>query len=264
MRIEYKKICPSCNVDYTTFRKDQKVCSRTCRKTVIQRICPTCKLEFNTQPSVNQKFCSRKCITRSEEYKRQLSNRLKADYINSEGWFSRESLRKKNESCRKYRESTSYKNPMKGRSRNQIWMEKYGEEEGKKKIQEYKERCKQWTIFKKGQTLEERFGREFAIKFRKLLSDLQKQRRPSELFDAEKHNYYLSVLQITSIQRLELLENYNKRGKLSRNPGAYHLDHIIPIKFGYDNNISPHYIGHIDNLRFIPALDNISNSECAS
>ena len=52
-------------------------------------------------------------------------------------------------------------------------------------------------------------------------------------------------------------ENYDKIGK-SGITGAYQLDHIIPIKYGFDNNICPSVIGHIDNLQIIPWKENRS------
>lgn len=51
-------------------------------------------------------------------------------------------------------------------------------------------------------------------------------------------------------------DNFDKIG-LCGVDGAYQLDHIIPIKFGFDNNICPWVIGHIDNLQIIPWMDNL-------
>ena len=74
--------------------------------------------------------------------------------------------------------------------------------------------------------------------------------------DKEKVKYYKEVKKITESQNLSLLLNYDKRGKVSRKEDAYHLDHIFPIIEGYKQAISPEIIGHISNLRFIPALEN--------
>lgn len=71
----------------------------------------------------------------------------------------------------------------------------------------------------------------------------------------DRYWYYKRVWQITNSQPLELLENYNKRGSCTNN--GYHLDHKIPISYGFKNNIPEEVIGNIENLAFIPWLDNI-------
>lgn len=65
--------------------------------------------------------------------------------------------------------------------------------------------------------------------------------------------YRQEVNRITKSQPLFQLVNYDKRGK-----GNFHLDHIISIKFGFDNNIDPEIIGNICNLRYVYYKDNLS------
>lgn len=48
-----------------------------------------------------------------------------------------------------------------------------------------------------------------------------------------------------------------KRG-LAGQSGVYHLDHIISIKRGFDENIPPHVLAEKTNLRLIPWKENIS------
>lgn len=55
------------------------------------------------------------------------------------------------------------------------------------------------------------------------------------------------------MQPLFQLDNYANRGK-----GYFHLDHIISIKFGFDNNIDPEIIGNISNLRYLCKTENLS------
>ena len=76
----------------------------------------------------------------------------------------------------------------------------------------------------------------------------------------EKTRYKRSVIRETRRWDLMLIENYEKQGRLDLNEDAYHLDHIISLEFGFHNNIPPEHIGHICNLRFIPARDNIIKS----
>lgn len=54
-----------------------------------------------------------------------------------------------------------------------------------------------------------------------------------------------------------LIEGYDesKRGKMGVS-GAYQIDHIVDIKYGFDNNIPAEDIAHISNLQFIPWEDN--------
>jgi len=41
--------------------------------------------------------------------------------------------------------------------------------------------------------------------------------------------------------------------------GAYHLDHIVPVRFCFDNNIPLEVCAHISNLQMCPWRDNISS-----
>lgn len=71
----------------------------------------------------------------------------------------------------------------------------------------------------------------------------------------EFNEYKKEVIRITKNQPLHLLENYHKRGR------KYHLDHILSIKFGFDNQIHPNIIGHIKNLRIISSRDNLTKNK---
>ena len=71
--------------------------------------------------------------------------------------------------------------------------------------------------------------------------------------------YHRDVMNITKKQDISNLPNLNLRG-LAGVTGAYHLDHIISIKEGFDKNISAEIIGHITNLQFITWEDNIKKS----
>lgn len=71
----------------------------------------------------------------------------------------------------------------------------------------------------------------------------------------ERELYYVTVRRITRRQPIHLLENCNNRGS-SGVEGAYHLDHIIPVSYGFKNNMPPEIIGDISNLQFIPWREN--------
>jgi len=68
--------------------------------------------------------------------------------------------------------------------------------------------------------------------------------------------YSRIVRKLTEKQPVHLLENFDKRGTVGKED-AYHLDHKIPVKYGFDNNILPYIIADIKNLEMIPAIDNI-------
>ena len=68
--------------------------------------------------------------------------------------------------------------------------------------------------------------------------------------------YRREVLKHIRKQPLFQLDNYVNRGK-----GYFHLDHIISIKFGFDNKIDPELIGNIVNLRYVYYKDNLSKRD---
>lgn len=67
--------------------------------------------------------------------------------------------------------------------------------------------------------------------------------------------YRTEVTRLTNKQPIHLLENYDKRGK-DGIMGAYHLDHIISVWKGFNKKLAPQKIADINNLQFIPWLDN--------
>ena len=69
--------------------------------------------------------------------------------------------------------------------------------------------------------------------------------------------YKIDVWRITNQQPLHLLENYDKRG-VNGEEGAYTLDHIVSVKKGFIEGISPEEIGSIENLQMIPWEENIT------
>ena len=76
--------------------------------------------------------------------------------------------------------------------------------------------------------------------------------------DNKKRLYYLRVWLVTEMQPLKKLKNFSKRcwGRSS----CYELDHVLPIAHAYLENIPPHLVGSMDNLRFIPKKENRDKS----
>lgn len=69
--------------------------------------------------------------------------------------------------------------------------------------------------------------------------------------------YRTEVYRLTRQWDERLIDGFveGKRG-LCGVDGAIQLDHVVSVKYGYDNNISPEVIGHLCNLEFLPWKDN--------
>jgi 5-methylcytosine-specific restriction endonuclease McrA len=82
-----------------------------------------------------------------------------------------------------------------------------------------------------------------------------KKRKLNTIKDLDRRLFYLKVWSITESQPLHLLKNHERR--CFRGVNCWHLDHIVPISYGFYNNIPPEKIGHISNLRFIRSTINM-------
>ena len=71
-----------------------------------------------------------------------------------------------------------------------------------------------------------------------------------------RKKYYREVRKITRQQDISLLENYDKLRGLCGVDGAYQLDHIKSINWGWENHIPAETIAEWGNLRMIPWKDN--------
>ncbi|ASU00173.1 hypothetical protein [Aeromonas phage AS-zj] len=75
--------------------------------------------------------------------------------------------------------------------------------------------------------------------------------------DFKKYRNLVRTLTARNEHLYSKWENFDKIGK-SGVDGAYQLDHIISIKYGFDHNICPTVIGDIKNLQLIPWQENRS------
>ena len=110
---------------------------------------------------------------------------------------------------------------------------------------------------------EKRKGKKHTEEVKKTISFHSKMRWEQGLYDnqyGEKHNefkkYQNKVHKLTRKIK-HLIEGYDesKHGKMGKS-GAYQIDHIIDIKFGFDNNIPAEEIANIKNLQFISWEEN--------
>lgn len=80
----------------------------------------------------------------------------------------------------------------------------------------------------------------------------------SDLYEKRKsdrdtyRSYYYEVWRLTEQNDLSILKNNEKRSYR-----GYHLDHIFPIRKGFDNSVPPAEIARIENLQFLWWKDNI-------
>lgn len=128
---------------------------------------------------------------------------------------------------------------------------------------EIRKRCEETNLKRYGKTsidlMQDGITKEVIEKRRKTLIEtmLGISYEEYEKSLTEREKYYKMVRRITEAQPLHLLENYEKRGHYGDNKACFHLDHIIPIAYGFQHDIPPEIIGDISNLRFIPWRENI-------
>lgn len=75
----------------------------------------------------------------------------------------------------------------------------------------------------------------------------------------KKQFYKREVWRLTYQNPLDTLEHWDKRGRCGVE-GAYQLDHIRSINWGWENGIEPEVIAEWDNLRMIPWKTNLLKS----
>ena len=111
---------------------------------------------------------------------------------------------------------------------------------------------------------EKRKGKRHTDDIKKIISDYSKSRWEAGVYDnqygklyKEFKKYQHKVHKLTHKVK-HLIEGYDseKHGKMGKS-GAYQIDHIIDIKFGFDNNIPEEKIADLSNLQFIPWEENI-------
>ena len=86
-----------------------------------------------------------------------------------------------------------------------------------------------------------------------IFKDIRKKIKVSYKKDLEKFLYYFKVWLNTEENTINII-NIENRGK------DYHIDHIIPISYGYKYNINPSFIGSLDNLQLISKKENFSKN----
>lgn len=62
-------------------------------------------------------------------------------------------------------------------------------------------------------------------------------------------------------QNITLINPNNLTRTLAGVDNGYQLDHIIPVRYGFDNNIPPEEIARLENLRMIPWKENVQKGK---
>lgn len=70
---------------------------------------------------------------------------------------------------------------------------------------------------------------------------------------ATYREYRRRVDVLTKRQQIQTLHNYELRGFRD-----HHLDHIVPVMWGWKHKLDPEVLAHILNLRFIPYRQNMN------
>ena len=126
-----------------------------------------------------------------------------------------------------------------------------------------KKQLKEWSKKRTGEgnpmygTLGGMHGKKHTEESIKRQSDIRKKywKRVGHKFVPAFKKYRNEVTRLTERQPIHTLLNHEKRG-VAGVEGAFHLDHIKSVWYGYTNNIEPSQIADISNLKFIPWLEN--------
>lgn len=199
----------------------------------------------------------------SKETKQKQSNAMKNKWKDPE--YVNKVLASRIETLTHFRKTYGYTpgwSPEANEKRKEAFLENYGYEHNWSSP-EVRQKCEETTIELYGsgslEIAQAAITNEVIEQRRKTLIETMtgKTYEEYEAMLPKKDAYYKKVRRITEQQPLHLLEHHEKRAAHYHTNEAYHLDHIIPISYGFINDIPPEIIGDISNLRFIPWLENV-------
>ena len=79
-----------------------------------------------------------------------------------------------------------------------------------------------------------------------------------ELKDYKRYRNRLKILtEKTYIEYIDIINPYGHIRGVAGIENAYHLDHIMPARFGFENNIPVEFLAEKENLQMLPWRDNI-------
>lgn len=74
--------------------------------------------------------------------------------------------------------------------------------------------------------------------------------KPETKKTPKRGSYRYKCWKITNVNACNIIGIEKRKFK------EWDVDHIVPIKYGYNNNIPPELIGSLENLRMLPHRDN--------
>lgn len=146
-----------------------------------------------------------------------------------------------------------YNNNVTKEQRSEYSKSSWSGDKGRKRSIDYKDK---WIKNFKSKPIEEQ-NRIIESNINKLPHPLG-DKHPNWNPNKSEYSDYKSLVYMETRKHQHIFEqwdNYELRG-LCGVSGAYQLDHIIPIKYGFDNNICSSIIGELNNLQLIPWKQN--------
>ena len=114
--------------------------------------------------------------------------------------------------------------------------------------------CNSCSTYKYNKTFNDIIREEHRMKMRASKAGFSSWEEYVEKYP-KKEMYKREVWRLTYQQPLDTLENWDKRGRCGVD-GAYQLDHIKSINWGWENKVSAEVIAEWSNLRMIPWKEN--------
>jgi len=142
--------------------------------------------------------------------------------------------------------------------RSRACKEFYKTDVGKETTKRGGETYKIWAASEEGQ----KYNISRTERFIKMRSEYNGINHPRYNPDKSLYNKYKSeVYAHQNMQDLSNLAHINKPRTLCGVEGGWQLDHIVPLKYGFNNDISPKEMGHISNLEMMPWKENRTKSD---
>ena len=156
-----------------------------------------------------------------------------------------QAVTKRRQTCTERYGDPTYSNPSKASETKLNWSEER----------------KQQFLTKVREALDGKWMNDFATKETWIQRSIKLWSQGNCVHPDERSNWYKYKLIVWKLTR----QNYNKHKRIinpndySRSTGSdgYHLDHIIPIHYGFVNGILPTIIAGVENLQMLPWKENI-------
>jgi hypothetical protein len=212
------------------------------------RNCPKCGDEIQHKNPRSFKWAKRDGKSCRKCYSKDISNTLKSKIENGEWMPYVRDSKIENQKPKNFKRSCS-------ECGNDI---AYVTLKGLKKGERGNTICNSCSAYKYNKSFTNIITEEHILQMRATKAGFQNFDEYKELYP-KKQFYKREVWRLTYRNPLNTLDNWNLRGRCGVE-GAYQLDHIKSINWGWENDIEPQLIAEWDNLRMIPWKDNLLKS----